>query len=136
MLATTYLAGRLSDRLGRRPVALISGIIGTAGIGLLFFFHSYHLMLLASVLMGIGFGGLMSSNWALAVDLVPKEKAGQYIGLTNLATAGGSALARLNGPMIDFFNIRSPGSGYSAMLLAAVISLIASSILLRGIKKR
>jgi len=136
MLATTYLAGRLSDRLGRRPVALISGIIGTAGIGLLFFFHSYHLMLLASVLMGIGFGGLMSSNWALAVDLVPKEKAGQYIGLTNLATAGGSALARLNGPMIDFFNIRSPGSGYTAMLLAAVISLIASSTLLWGIKKR
>jgi len=136
MLATTYLAGRLSDRLGRRPVALISGIIGTAGIGLLFFFYSYHLMLLASVLMGAGFGGLMSSNWALAVDLVPKEKAGQYIGLTNLATAGGSALARLNGPMIDFFNVRSPGSGYSAMLLVAFMSLIASSTLLWGIKKR
>ncbi|MDD4985974.1 MAG: MFS transporter [Dehalococcoidales bacterium] len=136
MLATTYLAGRLSDRMGRRPVALISGIISTAGVGFLFFFHSYLLMLLSSALMGIGFGGLMSSNWALAVDLVPKEKAGQYIGLTNLATAGGSALARLNGPMIDFFNVRSPGSGYSVMLLAAFIFLIASSTLLCRIKKR
>ena len=93
-------------------------------------------MLLSSSLMGIGFGGLMSSNWALAVDLVPKSEAGKYIGLTNLATAGGSALARLNGPMIDFFNARSPGSGYSAMLLTAFISLIASSALLWRIKKR
>jgi Na+/melibiose symporter-like transporter len=136
MLAATYPAGRLSDRLGRRPVALVSGIIGATGIGLLFFLHSYHLMLLSSSLMGIGFGGLMSSNWALAVDLVPKGEAGKYIGLTNLATAGGSALARLNGPMIDFFNARSPGSGYSAMLLTAFISLIASSALLWRIKKR
>ena len=136
MLAVTYPAGRLSDRLGRRPVALVSGIISAAGIALLFFLHSYHLILLSSILMGIGFGGLMSSNWALAVDLVPKEEAGKYIGLTNLATAGGSALARLNGPMIDFFNARSPGSGYSAMLLTAFISLIASSVLLWRIKKR
>jgi len=38
--------------------------------------------------------------------------------------------------MIDFFNARSPGSGYSAMLLTAFISLIASSTLLWRIKKR
>jgi len=136
MLGATYPAGRLSDRLGHRPVAMISGIISACGIGLLFFFHSYNLILLCSILMGIGFGGLMSSNWAIAVSLVPEMEAGKYIGLTNLATAGGSALARLNGPMIDFFNARSPGSGYSAMLLTSFVSLIASAALLRGIKKR
>ncbi len=136
MLGATYPAGRLSDRFGHRLVAVISGVISACGIGLLFFFHSYHLLLLCSILMGIGFGGLMSSNWALAVSLVPEGEAGKYIGLTNLATAGGSALARLNGPMIDFFNARSAGSGYSAMLLTAFISSIASAVLLWRIKKR
>jgi MFS family permease len=86
--------------------------------------------------MGIGFGGLMSSNWALAVDVVPKDEAGKYMGLTNLASAGGSALARLQGPMIDFLNARRFGLGYTAMLLASFISLIVSSVLLWGIKKR
>jgi MFS family permease len=86
--------------------------------------------------MGIGFGGLMSSNWALAVDLIPKDEAGKYIGLTNLASAGGSALARLTGPMIDFFNARRFGLGYTAMLSSAFASLLASSVLLWGIKKR
>ena len=90
----------------------------------------------AAVLMGIGFGGLTSSNWALAVDVVPKDEAGKYIGLTNLATAGGSALARLHGPMIDFFNARSFGLGYTAMLLSSLSSIIVSSALLWRVKKR
>ena len=136
MISMVYPAGFLSDRFGRRPIALTSGLIGAFGIGLLFFFRSYDFILTSAILMGIGFGGLMSSNWALAVDVVPKDEAGKYIGLTNLASAGGSALARLQGPMIDFLNARRFGLGYTAMLLASFISLIVSSVLLWGIKKR
>ena len=136
MLGMVYPAGHLSDRFGRRFMGLISGLIGALGIGLLFFFRSYQFIIASAILLGISFGGLMSSNWALAVDLVPKDEAGKYIGLTNLASAGGSALARLTGPMIDFFNARQFGLGYTAMLSSSFASLIASSVLLRGIKKR
>jgi Na+/melibiose symporter-like transporter len=136
MVGMVFPAGFLSDRFGRRPVGLISGLISALGIGLLFYFRSYHFILLAAILMGIGFGGLWGSNWALATDVVPKDEAGKYIGLTNLASAGGSALARLQGPMIDFFNARSFGLGYTAMLTTSLASLIASSALLWRIKKR
>ncbi len=136
MLGMVFPAGRLSDRFGRRPIGLVSGLIGALGIGLLFFFRSYDFIWTSAILIGIGFGGLMSTNWALAVDVVPKDEAGRYIGLTNLASAGGSALARLKGPMIDFFNARRFGLGYTAMLSTSFASLIASSVLLWGIKKR
>ncbi len=136
MLGMVYPAGHLSDRFGRRSIGLVSGLIGALGIGLLFFFRSYQFILTSAILMGIGFGGLMSTNWALAVDVVPKDEAGKYIGLTNLASAGGSALARLKGPMIDFLNARQFGLGYTAMLSSSFASLIASSVLLWGIKKR
>ena len=136
MVGMAYPAGFLSDRFGRRPIGLTSGLISALGIGLLFFFRSYHFILIAAVLMGIGFGGLMASNWALAVDVVPKDEAGKYIGLTNLASAGGSALARIQGPMIDFLNARGFGLGYTAMLSTSLASLIASSALLWRIKKR
>ncbi len=136
MLGMVYPAGHLSDRFGRRLIGLISGLIGALGIGLLFFFRSDQFILTSAILMGIGFSGLMSTNWALAVDVVPKDEAGKYIGLTNLASAGGSALARLKGPMIDFFNARRFGMGYTAMLSTSFASLIASSVLLWGIKKR
>ena len=71
----------------------------------------------------------MSSNWALATDLVPRTEAARYLGLTNLATAGGAALARLIGIGIDFFNGYSPGLGYKFMLLVCLAYFIAGSAL-------
>ena len=137
MLAVVYPAGRLSDRVGRRPIAVASGLLGALGIALIFLFqHNFTLVTFCAGLVGISVGAFMSTNWALATDLVAKGEEARYLGLTNLATAGGAALARLIGPVIDFFNAREPGLGYSVMLLACFIYFIAGSLLLLKIKKR
>jgi len=137
MLAVVYPAGRLSDRVGRRPIIVSSGLLGALGIALIFLFqHSYILVMLCGGLVGISFGAFMSTNWALATDLVAKGEEARYLGLTNLATAGGAALARLIGPVIDFFNTQSPGLGYSVMLLACFIYFLLGSLLVMKIEKR
>ncbi len=137
MLVIAYPAGRLSDKIGRRPIAITSGLLGALGIALIFLFQkSYLPIMLCGGLVGISFGAFMSSNWALATDLVPKGEEARYLGLTNLATAGGAALARLIGPMIDFFNAQSPNRGYSVMLLACFIYFIVGSLLLMRIRHR
>ena len=81
-------------------------------------------------------GAFFSTNWAMATDLVVKGEEARYLGLTNLATAGGAALARLIGPMIDFFNASRPGLGYEVMLLASFIYFLVGSGLLLKIKVR
>jgi Na+/melibiose symporter-like transporter len=137
MLASVYPAGRISDRVGRRPIVISSGLIGALGAGLLFFFPtSYQVIMFSGGLLGISFGAFMSTNWALATDLVAKGEEARYLGLTNLATAGGSALARLIGPIIDSVNAYSPGRGYSAMLAICFICFITGSLLLIKIKGR
>jgi Na+/melibiose symporter-like transporter len=137
MLAIAYPAGRLSDRIGRRPITLASGLLGALGIGLISLFQeSYLHIILCGGLIGISFGAFMSSNWALATDLVAKGEEARYLGLTNLATAGGAALARLIGPVIDFFNAHSPNLGYSVMLLACFIYFVIGSFLILKIKGR
>jgi len=137
MLITVYPAGRLSDRVGRRPIAVTSALLGAIGIALIFLFqHDYTLIILSAGLIGISFGAFMSTNWAMATDLVLKGEEARYLGLTNLATAGGAALARLIGPMIDFFNTYTPGLGYQVMLLTCFIYFIAGSALLLKIKGR
>ncbi len=137
MLAVVYPAGRLSDRIGRRPIAITSGFLGALGIALIFLFqHSYTLIMLGGGLVGVSFGAFVSTNWALATDLVAKGEEARYLGLTNLATAGGAALARLIGPVIDFFNAYSPGLGYSVMLGASFIYFVAGSLLLLKIRRR
>ncbi len=136
MLAVVYPAGRLSDRVGRRPIAITSALLGAAGILLIFLFQdNYILVMLSGGVVGISFGAFMSTNWALAIDLIPRGEEARWLGLTNLATAGGAALARLIGPVIDFFNASSFGLGYSVMLLASFIYFLGGSALLIKVKK-
>ena len=136
MLAVVYPAGRLSDRVGRKPIVVSSGLLGALGIVVLFFSPSYAYIMLGSTLLGISTGAFMSTNWALATDLVAKGEEARYLGLANLATAGGAALARLIGPVIDFFNAYSSGLGYSVMLGACFVYFLIGSLLLLKIKGR
>ena len=136
MLAVVWPAGHLSDRIGRKPIAIAAGLLGALGIAIIFLSQTYSSILLAAGFLGIAIGAFNSTNWALAVDLVPKGEEARYLGLANLATAGGAALARLIGPVIDFFNSYGSGLGYQVMLLACFIYFIAGAGLITKIKNR
>jgi len=136
LLATVYPAGRLSDRVGRKPILISSGLLGALGIMALFFSRSYMHIMLCGALLGIANGAFLSTSWALATDLVSRGEEARYLGLANLALAGGSALARLIGPVIDFFNGYSPNLGYSVMLLVCFVCFVSGSLLLLKIKRR
>jgi len=135
-LAVVYPAGRLSDRVGRKPIAISSGLLGALGIVALFFSQSYMHVMLSGGLLGICGGAWMSSQWALATDLVGKGEEARYLGLVNMSSAGAGAASRLIGPMIDFFNSYSPNLGYQVMLLVCFICLVVGSLLLLKIKGR
>ena len=81
---------------------------------------------------------LNAVNWALATDLIPKEEAGKYLGLSNLATAGAGAAARLGGPLIDGVNALRPGEflGYPALFVLASLCTLTGTLLLRRIEER
>jgi len=137
MLAAVYPAGYLSDRVGRRPVAVTSGLFSALGILLVFLFReNFTVIVICGGLIGLSSGAFMSTNWALATDLVAKGEEARYLGLTNLATAGGAALARLIGPVIDFFNAHSADLGYSVMLLTCFVYFVAGSLLLLKVRQR
>jgi Na+/melibiose symporter-like transporter len=136
LLVVVYLAGWLSDRIGRRPVVVSSGLLGALGILLLFFSHDYGYIMFCGVLLGISGGAFMSSNWALATDLVAKGEEARYLGLTNLATAGSGALVGLMGLLIYFLNVSIPGVGYQVMLGACFIYFVVGSVLLTKIKRQ
>ena len=129
VLIAVYPAGRLSDKIGRRPLLIFSGLLAALGIAIIYLTRTYYVIIIAGSLIGIAAATFLSANWALATDLIPGEEAARYLGLTNLATAGGAALARLIGPAIDFFNRQDAGLGYSVMLGACFAYFIISSIL-------
>lgn len=135
LLVTVYPAGRLSDRFGRKPIIISSGLLGAVGILSLFFSQNYIHIMFSGAVLGVANGAMLSSSWALATDLAVKGEEARYLGVTSLAMAGGSALARLVGPVIDFFNQISSGLGYQIMLLVCFISFIIGALLILKIKR-
>jgi Na+/melibiose symporter-like transporter len=134
MLIVVYPAGRFSDKIGRRIILTACGIVGATGVALIFFIHSYAWIMLAGSLIGIAGGSFLSVNWALATDLIPPGQSAQYLGLANLASAGGAALARLIGPVIDFFNSYSNNLGYTLMLAACFVYFLLASFFIFRLK--
>jgi len=135
LLLTAFPAGRLSDRIGRKPIVIASGILGAIGVLVLSFSRNYLQLMFAGALIGMANGALLSGSWALATDLAVGGEEAKYLGLTNLAVAGGSALARLFGPVIDVFNSMRQGLGYQVMLLLCLTSLIAGTLILLKVKQ-
>jgi Na+/melibiose symporter-like transporter len=135
LIAVVYFAGRFSDRTGRKPILVGSGILGALGIVALYFSRSYVYILFSGAILGIANGALLSTSWALATDLVPEGEEAKYLGMANLALAGGSAVARLIGPVIDFFNNLGPNLGYSVMLLACFVCFVIGTISVWRIKE-
>jgi len=122
-------AGHLADRVGRRPLLATAGLLAAGGAFVLLAARSLEVMFVGGIFIGLAGGLFFTSSWALATELVPKDEAARYLGIANLATAGGSAAARLAGPLIDGINHFSGSEtlGYvSVYALAGVLFLLSS----------
>jgi len=136
MLVVVWPAGYYSDRIGRRPFTAVAGLLGAAGIGVIALSPSVNSVLWAAGLIGVAMGIFNSSNWALATDFAPAGEEARYLGVANMATAGGAVLARVIGPGIDFFNARHALSGYTFMLMMCLAYFIIGAALVLKVRRR
>lgn len=82
----------------------------------------------ASILIGLGASAYLSASLALINDIVPKDEAARYLGVANIATAGGSALARLGGGvLISAVNAATGTSEAGNLALYAVVAALFAS---------
>ena len=131
---SVYPAGWLSDRVGRKPVVMAGAIV--AAIGTLWMLTAGTAMeaLVIATIVGFSVGTLLSSNWALANDLGTSGREALHMGVVNLSTIGGAAVAKLLGPGVDLLNRTSASSGYSALLIGCAALFILGAVLLMPVK--
>lgn len=123
--------GYLADRVGRKRLVALAGLLAAAGTFLLLFSANIPMVIVSGSIIGLGAGTFMATNWALGTDLAPSKEAGRYLGISNLAGAGAGIVgAGIGGPMADFFNGLRPGLGYlvifglyGSLFLLSVITL-------------
>jgi Na+/melibiose symporter-like transporter len=136
MLVVVWPAGYICDRIGRKPVSVAAGFLGALGIGIITFSQEYSTILWAAGIIGVAMGAFNAANWALATDLVSRGEEARYLGIANMATAGGAALARAIGPAIDFFNRGRAGLGYDFMLWVCIAYFVLGAALVLRVRRR
>lgn len=131
-------SGALADRWGVRPLLQGAGVLaglgtfGFLGVSRLYGRPELPVLVAASLIIGVGVALFVAASWAWITRIVPSDEAARYLGLGNIATAVGSAIARLSGPAIDALN-RTTGSllGYDVIYGLAGLLFLGSLLLAR-----
>lgn len=122
--------GTISDRIGRRPVLLIS-VFGLALSYLMWFFAGNFTILILARLIGGIMGGNISTATAVVADVTTKENRSKGMATIGIAFALGFIIGPAMGGIMSMFDLTSyyPGLadyGVNPFSLAAGIAFVLS----------
>jgi MFS family permease len=124
ILITALPSGFLADRFGKKILVAIAGLLAAGGIGVMLLIPTLTALYAAGSLVGAGVGLFYSANWALGTEIVPREQAGRFLGLSNLAGAGAGAIgAYIAGPIADQAGYTLIMALYGVLFLSSVLVL-------------
>jgi len=114
--------GSLSDRIGRRPVLLIT-VAGTAASYVLWFFSGSFLLFIFARLLGGGFAGNLSVATAAAADVTTRENRAKGMGIVGVAFGLGFLFGPAFGSIAAFYDL----SAGAEVALAATTTAAAAA---------
>jgi len=96
--------GSLSDRIGRRPVLLMT-VAGTAASYVLWFFSGSFLLFIIARLLGGAFAGNLSVATAAAADVTSRENRAKGMGIVGVAFGLGFLFGPAVGSIAAFYDL-------------------------------
>lgn len=138
-LSMTLVLGSVSDRM-RRRVPLVCGSAALMALAALSFVVAPSQLPLwpLGIVFGMGYGGYMSVDWALAVDSLPSmAEAGKDLGLWSMASTLPAVLAPALGSLVIVAtaHVGATALGYRVVFALATLFLIAGALFVRKIRE-
>ena len=116
-------AGRLSDRVGRSPVAAVGLAVSAVAMTILATSRSLDSVLLAAALYGLGFGTAQPSLTAWTMDRVSPDQWGKAMGAFAMALELGIAIGSI------VLGLLLSATGYPAVFLTGATSAALGALL-------
>ena len=138
-LPSALLTGYLSDLYGRRKIFIYISSIFMIIVSFSFIMISnFNQALIIGAIFGIAFGAFVTSDWALAIDLLPKEEqSAKNLGIWNYAGVGPQVIApAIGGIILDRFNLIKDNLGYQVVFGTVIIYLIIGTLLFIKVKEK
>ncbi|MEU7921308.1 MFS transporter [Micromonospora zamorensis] len=129
MMLTAVVAGRLSDRSGRRKIYVIaSGLIMAVAALLLAVAPVWPMAIVAALLLGAGYGVYLAVDAALITQVLPRATdRAKDLGVINIANSAPQVLGpALSAPLVVYLG------GYPTLYaVTAVVTLIGSALVVK-----
>ena len=139
ILISALPSGWLADRFGHKRLVIASGVIAASGTLIAILVPSLPVIYAGGCIIGAGIGLFYTANWALGTEIVPKNQAGRFLGLSNLAGAGAGAVgAYIGGPIADYMTRAVPdfpGLGYLTLFAIYGTLFLFSVLPMLGVKE-
>lgn len=128
VVAASVLAGRLSDRTGRRvPFIVVAALVQGAASFVLAAAPSSATAMVSAALLGVGYGAYMSVSLALATDVLPfADDHARDLGFVNVA----ASLGQLLGPLAGAVLVAAAGGFWLLFAVGGVASVIGGAMTL------
>ncbi|WP_155297764.1 MFS transporter [Deinococcus kurensis] len=133
-IASASLGGRISDRVGRKPVIYVAGTLMAAAALLLLVAPSFGAALALAGAFGLGFGAFTSVDWALGSDAMPSQSSyARDMGIWHVAFVAPQMSSAPQGALLDWGNAQGGNLGYTLVFGIAAVCFILGVILIRNV---
>lgn len=138
-LLSVLTAGWLSDRLKRRKIMVIIGglVMGVAALGFVFT-HSLTMVRVFAAIFGLGYGTYLSTDWALAVDVLPPtNNAAKDMGLWSISLTLAQTIATAIAGLFLTLTVIHWGNAtaYRALFVITFVYFLLGSLLVTRVRR-
>ena len=134
-IVTALIGGRVSDRIGRKPVIYLAGTVMAVMAVALLFAPNFYVAVGIALVFGLGFGAFSSVGLGAGqrTAMPSSSSYARDMGIWHVAFVGPQLIETPQGALLDWGNAQGGNLGYSLVFGIAAVCFVLGVLLVRNV---